>query len=153
VWAQQLTGPAMFQRVEVPAPAAGDLRPGEVLVALEHGGICGSDLPYFRAGGRVVAERGRPAGAPPGFPLHEIVGRVRATRDPGVSVDDRVVGWASASNARGIPLFVEKPLGRDAGEARRIAAMIDAAGMPFATGFLLPCTGCGTCCGTGGSAT
>jgi predicted dehydrogenase len=40
---------------------------------------------------------------------------------------------------RGIPLFVEKPLGRDAAEARRIAAMIDAAGMPFATGFFLRC--------------
>jgi L-iditol 2-dehydrogenase len=52
VWAQQLTGPAMLQPVEAPAPAAGDLRPGEVLVAPEHGGICGSDLPYFRAGGR-----------------------------------------------------------------------------------------------------
>jgi L-iditol 2-dehydrogenase len=99
VWAQQLTGPGTLRPVEVPAPAEGDLLPGEVLVALEHGGICGSDLPYFRAGGRVVAERGRPAGAPPGFPLHEIVGRVRATRDPGLSVDDRVVGWASASNA------------------------------------------------------
>jgi L-iditol 2-dehydrogenase len=99
VWAQQLTGPATFQPVEVPAPAAGDLRPGEVLVALEHGGICGSDLPFFRAGGRAVAERGRPAGAPPGFPLHEIVGRVRATAAPGVSVGERVVGWASASNA------------------------------------------------------
>ncbi len=85
--------------MEVPAPAAGDLRPGEVIVALEHGGICGSDLPFFRAGGRTVAEPGRPAGAPPGFPLHEIVGRVGASRDPGVSVDDRVVGWASASNA------------------------------------------------------
>lgn len=99
MWAQQLTGPSMFQPVEVPAPAAGDLRPGEVLVALEHGGICGSDLPYFRAGGRPVAERGRPAGAPPGFPMHEIVGRVHASRDPAVAVGERVVGWASAADA------------------------------------------------------
>ncbi|QYN32419.1 zinc-binding dehydrogenase [Pseudonocardia sp. DSM 110487] len=85
--------------MEVPAPAAGDLRPGEVLVAVEHGGICGSDLPYFRAGGQAVAEGGRPAGAPPGFPLHEIVGRVHASRDPGVVVGERVVGWASAADA------------------------------------------------------
>ena len=99
MWAQQLTGPGTLQPVEVPAPAADHLHPGEVLVALEHGGICGSDLPYFRAGGRVAAEPGRPSGAPPGFPLHEIVGRVRASRDPGVSAGERVVGWASASNA------------------------------------------------------
>jgi L-iditol 2-dehydrogenase len=99
VWAQQLTGPGMLQPVEVPAPAAGDLRPGEVLVAVEHGGICGSDLPYFRAGGRPVVEPGRLAGAPPGFPMHEIVGRVHASRDAGVSEGDRVVGWASSSDA------------------------------------------------------
>ncbi|TQM10058.1 zinc-dependent alcohol dehydrogenase [Pseudonocardia kunmingensis] len=93
MWAQQLTGPATLQPVEVPAPAADDLRPGEVLVGLEHGGICGSDLPHFRAGGRpgVVA--------PPGFPLHEIVGRVRASRDPGIATGERVVGWASAADA------------------------------------------------------
>lgn len=85
--------------MEVPAPAAGDLRPGEVIVALEHGGICGSDLPFFRAGGHAVAGPGRTAGAPPGFPMHEIVGRVRASAESGVAVGDRVVGWASASNA------------------------------------------------------
>jgi len=99
VWAQQLTGPGTLQPVEVPAPAAGDLRAGEVLVALEHGAICGSDLPYFRAGRRAVAAPGRPAGAPPGFPMHEIVGRVRASHDPDVSVGDRVVGWASGEDA------------------------------------------------------
>jgi L-iditol 2-dehydrogenase len=99
VWAQQLTGPSTFRPVEVPAPAAGDLRLGEVLVAVEHGGICGSDLPYFRAGGQAVAEGGRLAGAPPGFPMHEIVGRVQASRDPGVATGERVVGWASAADA------------------------------------------------------
>jgi L-iditol 2-dehydrogenase len=99
VWAQQLTGPAMLQPVEVPAPATGDLRPGEVLVALEHGGICGSDLPYFRAGGRPAAEPGRLEVSPPGFPLHEIVGRVLASHDLGVAVGEQVVGWASASDA------------------------------------------------------
>jgi len=99
VWAQQLIGPSSFLPVEVPAPAAGDLRPGEVLVAVEHGGICGSDLPYFRAGGQPVAEGGRAAGVPPGFPLHEVVGRVQASRDPGVAMGERVVGWASAADA------------------------------------------------------
>jgi L-iditol 2-dehydrogenase len=93
MWAQQLTGPATLQPVEVPAPAAADLRPGEVLVAVEHGGICGSDLPHFRVGGRAGAA------APPGFPLHEIVGRVRASRDPALAPGERVVGWASAADA------------------------------------------------------
>jgi L-iditol 2-dehydrogenase len=99
MWAQQLIGPATLQPVEVPAPAADDLRPGEVLVALEHGGVCGSDLPYFRAGGLPALEAGRVAVPPPGFPLHEVVGRVQASRDPDVPVGERVVGWASAADA------------------------------------------------------
>lgn len=99
MWAQQLTGPATLQPVEVPAPTAAHLRPGEVLVALEHGGICGSDLPYFRAGGRPAEQPGQVTVAPPGFPLHEVVGRVRASRDPAMSVGERVVGWASAADA------------------------------------------------------
>jgi predicted dehydrogenase len=45
--------------------------------------------------------------------------------------------WSRRWQSRGIPLFVEKPLGRDAAEARRIAAVIDRAGVPFATGFFL----------------
>ena len=40
---------------------------------------------------------------------------------------------------RGIPLFVEKPLGRDGSEARRIAELIDRAVVLFATGFFLRC--------------
>lgn len=88
--AVRLTGPSTLEHVEVAAPR--DLREGEVLVAVRHGGVCGSDLPYFRAGGRPGE------GVPPtGFPLHEITGEVRASRDPGLAEGDRVVGWASAS--------------------------------------------------------
>jgi L-iditol 2-dehydrogenase len=92
MWAQQLTDPGALRQVEVPEPGPGDLRDGEVLVAVEYGGICGSDLPYFRAGGR------RGVAAAPGFPLHEVLGRVRASTDPDLRPGDRVVGWASASN-------------------------------------------------------
>ena len=115
----------MLQPVEVAAPGVGDLRPGEVLVALEHGGICGSDLPYFRAGGRPDADPGRVAQPPPGFPLHEVVGRVRASRDAGVAPGERVVGWASAADAMAELVVTAgsglHPVGRDGGAPTVVA--------------------------------
>ena len=93
MWAQQLAGPGAFRPVEVRPPAADALREGEVLVEVRYGGVCGSDLPYFRVGGRPGVA------PPPGFPLHEVLGVVRASRDPGVQAGDDVVGWASAADA------------------------------------------------------
>jgi threonine dehydrogenase-like Zn-dependent dehydrogenase len=81
---------------------AGDLATGEVLLRVVAGAICGSDLPHFRgqvpmpAAGGVGASlfdaHGEP---PPGFPLHEVVGEVIASRAGSVDVGTRVVGWAS----------------------------------------------------------
>jgi L-iditol 2-dehydrogenase len=98
MWAQQLTGPRALKQVEVPTPTPDDLRAGEVLVAMEYGGICGSDLPYFRAGGAPGVDAGTTIAAVPGFPLHEVLGCVRASTDPAIRPGDRVVGWASALN-------------------------------------------------------
>lgn len=39
----------------------------------------------------------------------------------------------------GKPVFVEKPLGRDYGEAQHLATLIEQAGVPFVTGFFLRC--------------
>ncbi|TYP88941.1 zinc-binding dehydrogenase [Blastococcus xanthinilyticus] len=105
MWAQVLDGPFRFQQVDVEAPGPGDLADGQVLVAARAGGICGSDLPFFK--GAPFQQSASPAGgttAPPGFPLHEIVGEVVASRHPAHSPGELVVGWASAFD--GIAEFV-----------------------------------------------
>ena len=105
MWAQVLDGPFRFQQVDVEAPGAGDLADGQVLLATRAGGICGSDLPFFK--GAPFQQSAAPAGGttpPPGFPLHEVVGEVVASRHPAHSPGDLVVGWASAYD--GIAEFV-----------------------------------------------
>ncbi|MGY1827964.1 MULTISPECIES: zinc-binding dehydrogenase [unclassified Blastococcus] len=98
VWAQRLSGPFTFEQVEVPAPRAEDLAEGQVLIATRAGGICGSDLPFFKGAPFLYAPNpaDRTATPVPGFPLHEVVGDVVASRHPAHSAGDRVVGWASA---------------------------------------------------------
>lgn len=93
MWTQTLAGPARFERVEVPGPGPADLGPGQVLLRTVAGGLCGSDRPYFLGApnpwGRSLAHRDA------GFPLHEIVGEVLASRDPGLEVGRLAVGWAT----------------------------------------------------------
>jgi L-iditol 2-dehydrogenase len=94
MWAHRLVAPHRLEPIEVPAPREAALAPGEVLVAVAAGGICGSDLPFFRGGvspdaGPDVREFGTP-----GFPMHEVAGAVVASRHPAVRVGDDVVGWA-----------------------------------------------------------
>ncbi|MCA0145406.1 zinc-binding dehydrogenase [Blastococcus sp. LR1] len=97
MWAQALSGPFRFEQVEVPAPDPAALAPRHVLLATRAGAICGSDLPNFRGGlwPHPAAEDGWGATRAPGFPLHEIVGEVVASRHPDHSPGDLVVGWAS----------------------------------------------------------
>ena len=45
MWAFALTAPGRLERVEAPEPRAE--APGDVVVRLHAGGICGSDLPSF----------------------------------------------------------------------------------------------------------
>jgi threonine dehydrogenase-like Zn-dependent dehydrogenase len=66
------------------------------------GGICGSDLPYFK--GRVMpfggaSAAGAPADPPAGAPLHEVVGEVVSSKDDDLRTGSLVVGWASSMNA------------------------------------------------------
>lgn len=67
-----ITGPGTTQVTEVPTPEPG---PGEVLVAIEGCGVCGSDLPVWE--GRPWFEYPRA----PGAPGHEGWGRVVAVGD------------------------------------------------------------------------
>ncbi|QNG38827.1 zinc-binding dehydrogenase [Geodermatophilaceae bacterium NBWT11] len=100
MWAQMLSGPFAFDQAEVPAPQAGSLTAGQVLLATRAGAICGSDLPNFRGAPFPMgdADDGVWATRTPGFPLHEIVGEVLASEHPEHAVGDLVVGWASAFN-------------------------------------------------------
>jgi threonine dehydrogenase-like Zn-dependent dehydrogenase len=100
MWAFELKEPSRFETVEVPPPDPGSLGPGQVLLRTVAGGICGSDLPYFKSRTRTFPGSTNAAEASGvGAPLHEIVGRVVATKDPGVRVGALVVGWASSANA------------------------------------------------------
>jgi L-iditol 2-dehydrogenase len=100
MWGHRLTSPYHFEAEVLPAPAPGDLGPGQVLVRLLVAGICGSDLTFFRGSLFPFAtlENGRYRN-PPGAPLHELVGEVLASRDETLPVGARVVGWASGNNA------------------------------------------------------
>lgn len=94
MWAYALVGPRTFVRQEVPAPAAENLQEGQVLLRPVVGGICGSDLPGF-SGHQTPARDGVRLDACllPGFPLHEILGDVVASRATGLPEGSRVVGW------------------------------------------------------------
>ncbi|MGY1717572.1 zinc-binding dehydrogenase [Blastococcus sp. SYSU DS0552] len=97
MWAQRLSGPFTFERVEVTAPRAEDLADGQVLLATRAGGICGSDLPFFKGAPFLhAADPANRTTRAPGFPLHEVVGEVVASRHPAHSPGDLVVGWAAA---------------------------------------------------------
>ena len=94
MWAMRLAGPGAFERITVPVPTAGDLGDGQVLLRTLAGGICGSDLPYFRGAHplpEVPGLTGRLASELPGFPMHEVVGEVVASRHP----DTAEIGRAS----------------------------------------------------------
>src|SRR6201994_2598130 len=85
-----LPAPGTFDHVQARPPGA-DLKPGEVLVRVQAGGICGSDAPFFRS---ALALDGR-SPAVPGAPLHEIVGQVVTAASGDFRPGDQVVGWAT----------------------------------------------------------
>jgi L-iditol 2-dehydrogenase len=100
MWAQQLVRPGTFERVDIPSPDPGSLVPGEVMLKVLAGAICGSDLPFFT--GRVSSlfdDSRQLAANVPGFPMHEVVGEVVASADPALAAGTRVVGWATRTTA------------------------------------------------------
>lgn len=87
-WAYRVAAPHRFERVEESPPLS--IQPGELLVELTAGAVCGSDLPFAR-GAMVPAGGAGQAGRP----MHEIVGEVLCSAHPDFVSGDRVVGWAS----------------------------------------------------------
>lgn len=96
MWAYRLVAPYAFERIDIAEKTADDLGDGQVLLRFLAAGVCGSDLPPFRGvRGKIAGDRGRSAAEMAGFPIHEVVGEVLASRHPDHRAGERVVGWAS----------------------------------------------------------
>jgi threonine dehydrogenase-like Zn-dependent dehydrogenase len=96
MWAYRLIAPYTFERVDIPEKTLQSLAQGQVLLRFLAAGVCGSDLPGFRGTkGRLPGDVGVSAAEMDGFPVHEVVGEVIASRHPAHDAGDRVVGWAS----------------------------------------------------------
>ena len=96
MWSYRLVAPFTFERTDVAERSPESLAEGQVLLRFLAAGICGSDLPGFRGTkGKLPRDTGVCAAEMDGFPIHEIVGEVLASRHPGHREGDRVVGWAS----------------------------------------------------------
>ena len=96
MWSYRLVAPFTFERLSIPEKTPECLVEHQVLLRFIAAGICGSDLPPFSGvRGKIPGDRGLGAAELPGFPIHEVVGEVLASRHPDHRVGDRVVGWAS----------------------------------------------------------
>jgi L-iditol 2-dehydrogenase len=74
--------------IEIPVPV---IEEDEILVKLEVGSICGSDLPYFLFDTHHPALTGASAPLPPMLSLHELVGVVAESRCKQFRAGDRVL--------------------------------------------------------------
>lgn len=96
MWSYRLVAPFTFEKTDVLPRSPESLADGQVLLRFLAAGICGSDLPGFRGTqGRLPFDTGRCAAEKDGFPIHEVVGEVLASRHPSHHNGDLVVGWAS----------------------------------------------------------
>lgn len=96
MWAYRLVAPYTFERLDIAEKSADDLGDRQVLLRFMAAGVCGSDLPPFRGvRGKIGGDTGLSAAEMAGFPIHEVVGEVVASRHRSHGIGDRVVGWAS----------------------------------------------------------
>jgi len=86
--AGQITGARRLEMIEIPRP---DIEEREILVQLQVGSICGSDLPYFLFDKSHPALAGASTSLPPTLSLHELVGFVAQTRSEQFKEGDRVL--------------------------------------------------------------
>ena len=89
MFAGQITGARRLEMIEIPTP---EISNGEILVRLQVGSICGSDLPYFLFDKSHPALTGASAPLPPTLSLHELVGIVTQSRSEQFKEGDRVLG-------------------------------------------------------------
>lgn len=83
----QITGPRQIEMREMPIPEPAE---GQILIKLEAGAVCGSDLPYFLMDYHHPALAAREP-IPPLYSLHELVGRVVQSRCTRYQEGDRVL--------------------------------------------------------------
>ncbi|MEZ0365574.1 zinc-binding dehydrogenase [Mycobacterium sp. pUA109] len=96
MWSYRVVAPYQFARTTLPDTTAGQLQDRQVLLRFLAGGVCGSDLPAYRGvRGRLPGDTGASGAEKDGYPIHEVVGEVIASRHPDHQPGDRVVGWAS----------------------------------------------------------
>jgi len=86
--AGQITGKRRLEMIEIPRPT---IEKGEILVQLQAGSICGSDLPYFLFDTSHPALTGASAPLPPMLSLHELAGFVAESRSDSFKEGDRVL--------------------------------------------------------------
>lgn len=91
-----LQAPLRFGADRMARPQPDEVGEGQVMVKILAGGICGSDLPYARGATKPAwRQQTRPGFiSKPGAPMHEIVGEITVSKDPGHGVGDLVVGWS-----------------------------------------------------------
>ena len=87
--AGQIMGPRRLEMIEIPIP---EIKSGEILVKLQVGSICGSDLPYFLFNKSHPDLTGAKIPLPPTLSLHELVGIVTQSRSEQFKEGDRVLG-------------------------------------------------------------
>jgi threonine dehydrogenase-like Zn-dependent dehydrogenase len=99
MWTYTVSAPSIIAARAMPAPTEADLGEGQLLLRVLTGGICGSDLPFFRGMAMPQGESARDGWvAPPGGPMHEVAGEVVAATSAEPAVGSMVVGWATSWN-------------------------------------------------------
>lgn len=105
--AGQITAPRCLEMIEVAVPEPG---PGQIVVQVEAGAICGSDLPYFLYEREHPALKGMELPLPPLFSLHELVGRVAKTRSARYQEGDRVLALPYVQQGLGAYFLSEEAM-------------------------------------------
>lgn len=96
MWSYRIVAPYQFERTAIDDKTPECLGDRQVLLRFLAAGVCGSDLPAFRGvRGRLPGDDGRSGAEKDGYPIHEVVGEVIASRHPEHRPGDRLVGWAS----------------------------------------------------------
>src|SRR5262249_54592927 len=84
----QITGPRQLEMIELPVPEPED---DELVVKVEAGAICGSDLPFFLVDREDPVIQKTPLPLAPFYSMHELAGRVARSRCERFGEGDRVL--------------------------------------------------------------
>lgn len=96
MWSYRIVAPYHFERTSIAEKTPECLGDRQVLLRFLAAGLCGSDMPAFRGvQGRIPGDTGASGAEKDGYPIHEVVGEVLASRHRLHRPGDRVVGWAS----------------------------------------------------------